>query len=313
MDDTDVATVANVGPIYRLLTDIGMRTTKTVWPVDCPEGSKNFSSSSTLEDPNYLDFVLDLERAGFEIAYHGATMESSSRERTAHAIARFLSLFRTPPRVYANHAYNRENLYWGADRIDIPLLRYLYRRLTGESPNQYQGHRPGSSWWWGDIASAHLCYIRNLTFDEIDLRLDGRQVVLRSALEDKPPAQLGNVREQVKRALGIDAGDAGDGVQLLVRELAALVVFGEPEDLAVLVVGVVLLAGKHVRIDVRYLGKVATFSLMIAVPAISWGNLGLPLSGLALFVGWIAYATGIVEYYVAAGLYVADIRRRLAS
>ena len=32
MDDTDVATVANVGPIYRLLSDIGMRTTKTVCP-----------------------------------------------------------------------------------------------------------------------------------------------------------------------------------------------------------------------------------------------------------------------------------------
>jgi hypothetical protein len=170
MDDTDVATVTNVGPIYRLLTDIGMRTTKTVWPVGCPEGSKNFSSSSTLDDPEYLNFVLDLERAGFEIGYHGATMESSSRERIVHAIARFLSLFRTPPRVYANHAFNRENLYWGADRIDIPLLRFLYSRLTGESPKQYQGHRPGSPWWWGDIASAHLYYIRNLTFAEIDLR-----------------------------------------------------------------------------------------------------------------------------------------------
>ncbi|HKC93461.1 MAG TPA: hypothetical protein VKB81_05505 [Nitrospira sp.] len=170
MDDTDVATVANVGPIYRLLADIGMRTTKTVWPVDCPEGSKNFSSSSTLEDPKYLDFVFSLERAGFEIAYHGATMESSRRERTARAIDKFLNLFQTPPRVYANHGYNRENLYWGADRIDIALLKSLYRRLNGECPDYYQGHRPGSPWWWGDIASAHISYIRNLTFDEINIR-----------------------------------------------------------------------------------------------------------------------------------------------
>jgi hypothetical protein len=170
MDDTDVATVTNVGPIYRLLTEIGMKTTKTVWPVDCPEGSKNFSSSSTLEDPEYLEFVLDLERAGFEIAYHGATMESSLRERSALAIGRFLELFTTPPRVYANHAHNRESLYWGVDRIDSTLLRFLYRRLTGQPPDQFQGHRPGSPWWWGDIASTHIRYIRNLTFNEIDTR-----------------------------------------------------------------------------------------------------------------------------------------------
>jgi len=170
MDDTDVATLANVGPIYRLLTNLGMRTTKTVWPVGCPEGSKNYASSSTLDDPEYLAFVLELERAGFEIAYHGATMETSPRERTERAIAKFLTLFRKPPRVYANHSYNRENLYWGADRIDIGILKFLYHRLTGQPRDQYQGHRPGSPWWWGDLASAHVRYVRNLTFDEIDLR-----------------------------------------------------------------------------------------------------------------------------------------------
>jgi hypothetical protein len=170
MDDTDVATVANVGPIYRLLGDLGMRTTKTVWPVHCPEGSKNFSSSATLEDPEYLEFVLDLERAGFEVAYHGATMESSPRERTVLAITRFLGLFKAPPRVYANHAQNRESLYWGIDRIDSAILRFLYLWLAGLARDQYQGHRPGSPWWWGDVASTHISYIRNLTFDEIDMR-----------------------------------------------------------------------------------------------------------------------------------------------
>jgi hypothetical protein len=170
MDDTDVATVANVEPIYRLLADLGMKTTKTVWPVDCPEGSKNYSSSSTLEDPEYLEFVLDLERMGFEIAYHGATMESSRRDRTARAIDKFASLLQRQPRVYANHGHNRENLYWGADRIDIAPLKSLYRRLSGQTLDRYQGHWPGSPWWWGDIASVHISYIRNLTFNEIDLR-----------------------------------------------------------------------------------------------------------------------------------------------
>jgi hypothetical protein len=170
MDDTDVATVANVGPIYRLLAELGMRTTKTVWPVNCPEGSKNYSSSATLEDPEYLEFVLDLERAGFEVAYHGATMESSRRERIVRAVEKFLATFQRPPRVYANHGYNRENLYWGADRIDVALLKYLYRRLSRQPSDRYQGHRPASPWWWGDIASAHIKYMRNLTFDEVNLR-----------------------------------------------------------------------------------------------------------------------------------------------
>jgi hypothetical protein len=169
MDDTDVATVANVGPVYRLLAELGMRTTKTVWPVDCPEGSKNYSSSSTLEDPEYLDFILSLERTGFEIAYHGATMESSGRERIVRAIDKFLELLQRPPRVYANHGYNRENLYWGADRIDNATLKRFYRRLSGQPSDRYQGHRPGSPWWWGDIASAQISYARNLTFDEINL------------------------------------------------------------------------------------------------------------------------------------------------
>src|SRR5438034_4889586 len=82
LDDTDVATVQNVAPVYALLERLGMRATKTVWPLGCPEGSRNFSSSQTLDDPEYYAFVADLPRRGFEIASHGATMESSTRERT---------------------------------------------------------------------------------------------------------------------------------------------------------------------------------------------------------------------------------------
>jgi hypothetical protein len=168
MDDTDVATLANVEPVYRLLDQLGFRTTKTVWPVGCPEGSANFSSSETLEDAAYLDFVLGLKSRGFEIAYHGATMESSTRDRTALALARFRELFGGPPRVYANHAYNQENLYWGLDRIDDPLLRTLYKRVEGRPTGFYQGHVQHSRWWWGDLAE-QITYIRNLTFSDINV------------------------------------------------------------------------------------------------------------------------------------------------
>ncbi len=169
IDDTDVATVENLGPIYRLLEELGLQVTKTVWPMGCPEGSKNFSSSQTLDDPEYCAFVVELQRRGFEIAWHGATMESSTRERTLAGLERFRVTFGTHPRVHANHAFNRENLYWGAARIDQPLVKFLYHRLNGRPPGYFQGDVQGSAYWWGDVCERHIVYVRNLTFDEINL------------------------------------------------------------------------------------------------------------------------------------------------
>src|SRR5690348_13308057 len=132
IDDTDVATVENVGPIYRLLEELGMRTTKTVWPFRCPDESTDFAGSQTLEDPEYVEFVLDLQRRGFEIASHGATMESSNRQRTLLGLERMRTTFGAYPIVHANHANNRENLYWGTARVDNPVVRTLYRRAMPE-------------------------------------------------------------------------------------------------------------------------------------------------------------------------------------
>jgi hypothetical protein len=170
MDDTDDATVENVRPIYRLLESLGMLTTKTVWAVRCEEGSRNFASAETLDIPVYRDFVIDLQRRGFEIAFHGATMESSERERTVRALSRFADLFGGPPRVHANHSYNRENVYWGINRIDDPILRFVYRVALDQSDNFYQGHVPGSAFWWGDLCSTQIEYVRNLSFEEVNLR-----------------------------------------------------------------------------------------------------------------------------------------------
>jgi hypothetical protein len=168
MDDTDDATTDNVRPIYRLLESLGLFTTKTVWPVRCEEGSANFWAGQTLDDPEYRDFVVDLQRRGFEIAFHGATMESSTRDRTARGLARFAEIFGVAPRVHANHSFNRENLYWGVDRIDDPILRAIYGASLRQREDFYQGHIPGSPFWWGDLATAQIKYMRNLTFNSIN-------------------------------------------------------------------------------------------------------------------------------------------------
>lgn len=169
IDDTDVATVENVQPIYRLLESLGLFTTKTVWPVACPEGSRFFSRSKTLDDPEYLAFILDLSRRGFEITWHGATMESSTRERTIAALERFRELFGRYPRVHAGHAENRENLYWGPARVDNPVIKQLLRRLGSQPDGYYQGHDPDSPYWWGDLCETHFEYVRNLTFPRMNL------------------------------------------------------------------------------------------------------------------------------------------------
>ncbi len=169
VDDTDDATVESVGPMYELLASLGMRTTKTVWSLDYPGRSRGFWKSQTLEDEDYREFVLTLRQQGFEIAWHGATMETSKRRRTVAGLERFKEIFREYPRVHANHAENRENIYWGTSRIDNPALKYLYGRIVGMSPDYFSGHVAHSPYGWGEECARHVHYVRNLTFNTINL------------------------------------------------------------------------------------------------------------------------------------------------
>ena len=168
VDDTDVATVANVKPVYDLLHELGFRTTKTVWPLPCPEGSPDFSSSQTLEDPEYRAFTIDLQRRGFELTWHGATMETSDRTRTIAALERFSEVFGEYPRIHLNHALNRENVYWGTSRLDSRMLRTLVGRLARWPADYFTGHVEGSPFWWGDLCEKHVTYGRNLTTNDIN-------------------------------------------------------------------------------------------------------------------------------------------------
>lgn len=169
LDDTDDSTLANVGPVYSLLREYGLRTTKTAWPLDCPAGSRHFFAAETLQDKAYLSFVHDLVDDGFELAFHGATMESSPRERTLEALEFLRNEFGRYPRLACNHGQNRENLYWGAERFRTPGLRFLSRRFLGGQGDAYEGHREGSPFFWGDVAREAIEYVRNFTFDGLNL------------------------------------------------------------------------------------------------------------------------------------------------
>lgn len=123
--------------------------------------------------------------------------------------------------------------------------------------------------------------------------------------------ELGKVLDPVADRLSMAAGL----VALIVRGAfplwAALLIL--VRDGLILVVGLVLLAGKGARIDVRYIGKVATFCLMSSIAGIAWGNLGYAFSDGFLVIGWSMFAVGIVDSYIATGLYIGDMRRVLSN
>jgi len=169
LDDTDDSTLENVEPVYTMLREYGFRTTKTVWPLNCPEGSRHFFAAETLQDKAYLQFVRELVDAGFELAFHGATMESSPRERTLEGLEFLRSEFGRYPRLFCNHGQNRENLYWGSRRFRTAPLRMLSRVLTRGHGDAFEGEDEGSRFFWGDVCRDVIQYVRNFTFERLNL------------------------------------------------------------------------------------------------------------------------------------------------
>jgi cardiolipin synthase len=123
--------------------------------------------------------------------------------------------------------------------------------------------------------------------------------------------ELGKILDPTADRLAIAAGLIALAVRGAFPWWAAALIL--VRDVAVFLVGAFALSRRKIRIDVRAIGKVATFSLMASIVWISWGNLGYGLADAALAVGWLAFGVGIVEYYIAAAMYVGDLRRALAA
>lgn len=168
LDDTDNGTVENLAPIYDLLHALGLRTTKTVWPLDCPEGSVNYHRSSTMAEPEYRRFAQSLQARGFELTWHGATMESSTRERTVRGLETFREYFGRYPTLHCNHGQNRENIYWGPARYRNPLSRALHWLARSGRAPQFSGEVETSPYFWGDLCRQHFRFVRGFTWYDVD-------------------------------------------------------------------------------------------------------------------------------------------------
>lgn len=123
--------------------------------------------------------------------------------------------------------------------------------------------------------------------------------------------ELGRILDPVADRLAIAAGLVTFAIGGIFPFWAALLIL--LRDVVVVLGGAVLLWGRNIRVEVRGIGKIATFSLMAAIAWIAWGNAGGPLGDVLLVGGWLAYVVGIVEYYLAAGLYAIDVRDSLAD
>ena len=177
-DDTDVATLDSIRPLYDLLHELGIRTTKSVWAKDYA-GESDYRGSHTLENEAYADYTRELQRRGFEIGFHGATMESARRGDIEQSLATFERVTGARPAIYAAHGMNRDNLYWGVDRLAFRATRSFYALLKRERPGFFQGHDPESEYFWGDLARESLRYVRSFTFAEPDLLALGLPLVYR--------------------------------------------------------------------------------------------------------------------------------------
>lgn len=168
VDDTDLATVESLRPVYELLRELGLRTTKTVWMLPGTERELWANRGQSMADPAYRDFILELRDRGFEIALHGARGGTSTRADIRRALDAFRAEFGGPPRIHVNHFKNRDNLYWGDDRLTFGPYRWLYGWMPGR--DIFEGEEPDSPFFWGDLASEQVTYVVNFSFREINLR-----------------------------------------------------------------------------------------------------------------------------------------------
>src|SRR5436305_6235285 len=83
-DDPDAQNYATTRIVYSFLADLGFRTTVAVWPMG-PRKPVN-SGGETCANPDYRQFLIELQSIGFEIAFHNATPHSVTRNEMIEAL-----------------------------------------------------------------------------------------------------------------------------------------------------------------------------------------------------------------------------------
>jgi hypothetical protein len=167
LDDTDLVSLENVRDVYRLLCQLGMRTTKSCWMIEGDSTQGKFPGQ-TCDDAAYCRWLVELQSQGFEIGWHGATWHTVPRETTIAALDRFAATFGRYPRTAANHTGAAQGVYWAESRL-TGLHSLLYTVLTrGKNFRKYRGHVETDELFWGDVCRQRLKYYRNFVFQDVN-------------------------------------------------------------------------------------------------------------------------------------------------
>src|SRR5579883_1097222 len=86
-DDPDGQRLEVTRTVYSFLASLGMRTTIAVWPLGVRRTIN--SRGETCANPEYVSLLKQLQREGFEIAYHNAAPHPCTREETLEAFDSF--------------------------------------------------------------------------------------------------------------------------------------------------------------------------------------------------------------------------------
>ena len=139
-DDADYDRLHNVKPVYDFLSELGIFTTKSIWPL-AAEKEAPLGGLST-EDPEYLAWILSLQRAGFEIGFHGARCHSSPREATARALDALPRTIRRPSPQHVQPLSKRGKHLLGRNAAHRPRAPRLSRRQFPKHASAAKGIWP---------------------------------------------------------------------------------------------------------------------------------------------------------------------------
>lgn len=122
-------------------------------------------------------------------------------------------------------------------------------------------------------------------------------------------SELGKVLDPLADRLAVVAAVVAGWVSGALPWPIALLIAGR--EVAVAVGALALIARARARLEVRYVGKLATFMLYFAIPAF-FLHAGTGAEGWR-WAGWGLAIPGLVLYYYAAARYVGDMRHALGT
>lgn len=165
-DDPDSQTLEDSCAVYSVLRNLGLRTTKGLWPIAPVRQASDHGA--TCGNPEYLDWCLELQRSGFEMGLHNVTSHTSTREETRAGLDEFTRQFGAHPSILAQHYYCNEAVYWADQRL-TGVLRLAYNLCTFfRNRGRFRGNREGDALFWGDLCRDRIRYVRNFVFAEVN-------------------------------------------------------------------------------------------------------------------------------------------------